>query len=173
MDSSKYHLNADLKAGSGLLLLGLLEVLRVVVEEEVDRDGPRLSAGDGAAHAENLTGEEPVAEADGELSLVVGRDGDVDILKRGVRVAESDDRDIDVTSLADTLGVGPGVGDDEDTGLPELLGDLVGEGSGGDASSDGSASGVLGELEDGPLSVRAGRDDLNISSLSDVEMRMS
>lgn len=56
------------------------------------------------------------------------------------------------------LGVRAGVGDDQQAGLAELLGDLVGEGTGGEAARDGQAPGVLGELEHRALAVRAGGD---------------
>ena len=56
------------------------------------------------------------------------------------------------------LGVRPGVGDDEQAGLAELLRDLVGEGTGGEAAGDGQAARVLGELEHRALAVRAGGD---------------
>lgn len=54
---------------------------------------------DGTAHAEHLPGQEPVEEADGQLSLVVGRDGHVHVLEGGVAVAEGDDRDVHVRRL--------------------------------------------------------------------------
>jgi hypothetical protein len=52
-------------------------------------------------------------------ALVVARDRDVDEAKRAVRVAERDDRDVDVGGLADRLVVGTGVRDDEEPRLAE------------------------------------------------------
>lgn len=54
---------------------------------------------DAAAHAEHLPGEEPVQEADGQLALVVGRDGHIHVLQRGVAVAEGDHRHVHVRGL--------------------------------------------------------------------------
>ncbi len=128
------------------------------MEKEVDGDVPVRGAGDGAAQTQDLAREHPVHEADGELALVVGGDGDVDVLEGGVGVAEGDDGDVDVGRLLDRLGVGAGVGDDEEAGLLELLGDLVGEGAGGVAAGDGVGAGVVGELQHGAHAVRPGRD---------------
>jgi hypothetical protein len=69
------------------------------------------------------------------------------------------DGDVDVGSLLDGLGVGAGVGDDNQAGLPERAGDVVGEVTGGETTSDSSGTGVRRELEDGTLSVGTSRDD--------------
>jgi len=160
--------------GSGdlllLLLLGLLcllELLGIAVEEEIDGDIPSGRAGDGAAHAEHLTTEEPVEETNRELSLVVGRDGAINVLEGTVGVAERNNGDVHIAGLPNSLGVGAGVGDDQKAGLTELLGDLVGEGTGGEASSDGLGASVLGELKDGTLSVGASRDGNHILGVLD------
>jgi hypothetical protein len=155
-----------LELGGGLVL-GLLELLDVTVEEEVDGDIPVSGAGDGATETKDLTGKEPVAEADGELALVVGGDGNVNVLEGGVGVAEGDDGDVDVGGLADGLRVGAGVGDDQEAGLAELLGDLVGEGTGGEASGDGLGAGVVGELEDSAHAVGAGGDGNDVLGVLD------
>lgn len=96
-------------------------------------------------------------------TLVVGGDGNIDVLGRRVGVAEGDDGDVDVRGLLDGLGVGAGVGDDDQAGLLERTGDVVGEGTGGEATSDGLGAGVGGELEDGTLTVGTGRDNANIA----------
>lgn len=100
-------------------------------------------------------------------TLVVGGDGDVDVLGGGVSVGEGDDGDVDVGSLLDGLGVGAGVGDDDQTGLLEGAGDVVGEGTGGEAAGDGGGARVRGELEDGTLTVGTGRDDTDIGGVVD------
>lgn len=100
-------------------------------------------------------------------TLVVGGDGDVDVLGGGVSVGEGDDGDVDVGSLLDGLGVGARVGDDDQTGLLERAGDVVGEGTGGEATGDGSGTSVGSELEDGTLSVGTGRDDTDIGGVVD------
>ena len=85
------------------------------------------------AHARALT----LTDAVG--ALVVAGDGDVDELGGRVNVAEGDDGDVSVTSLSDGLVVSPGVRDHQQTGLAESGLDLIGEGSGSEASSDGAA----------------------------------
>lgn len=136
----------------GLLLDGLVGV---AVEEEVDGDLPGDGALDLAAQAEDLAAEEPVHHADGVAAAVVARDGDVDVLERGVGVAEGDDGDVDLGGFGDGLVVSAGVGDDDEAGLLELGLDLVGEGTGDEAARGELGAGVLGELEDGALAEEA------------------
>lgn len=100
-------------------------------------------------------------------TLVVGGDGNVDVLGRGVGVAEGDDGDVDVGSLLDGLGVGARVGDNDQTGLLEGTGDVVGEGTGGKTTGDGLGAGVGGELEDGTLTVGTGGDDTDVGGVVD------
>lgn len=148
-------------------LLGLLG-LRVAVEVQIGDDLPGgLTVGDGAAEAEDLTGEQPPDETDGVATLVVGRDGNVDELGGGVGVAESDNGDVNVGSLLDGLSVGAGVGDDDETGLLERAGDVVGEVTGGEATGNGDGTGVSGELEDGALTVGTSRDDTDVGRVVD------
>lgn len=96
-------------------------------------------------------------------TLVVGGDGNIDVLERGISVAEGDDRDVDIAGLLDGLGIGAGVGDDDQAGLLERTGDVVGERARGEATSDGLGAGVGGELEDGALAEGARGDDANIA----------
>lgn len=100
-------------------------------------------------------------------TLVVGGDGNVDVLGGGVSVGEGNDGDVDVGSLLDGLGVGARVGDDDQTGLLEGAGDVVGEGTGGEATGDGSGTSVGRELEDGTLTVGTGRDNTDIGGVVD------
>ncbi len=100
-------------------------------------------------------------------TLVVGGDGDVDVLGGRVGVAERNDGDVDVGSLLDGLGVGAGVGDDDQTGLLEGSSDVVGEGAGGEAAGNGNGAGVGGELEDRTLAVGAGGDDTDVGGVVD------
>ena len=51
-------------------------------------------------------------------TLVVGGNSHIDVLGRGVGVAEGDDGDVDVGGLLDGLGIGARVGDDDDDGVP-------------------------------------------------------
>lgn len=76
------------------------------------------------------------------------------------------DGDVDVGSLLDSLGVGAGVGNDNQARLAERAGDVVGEVTGGEATGNGDSASVGSELEDGTLAVGTGRDDADWS-LSD------
>ena len=98
-------------------------------------------------------------------TLVVGGDGNIDELGGGVSVAESDDGNVDIGSLLDSLGVGAGVGDDDQTGLLERSGDVVGEGTGGEATGNGDGTSVGGELEDGTLTIGTGGDDTDVGGV--------
>lgn len=83
-------------------------------EVQINHDVPGgLAVEDGSAQAEDLAGEHPPDAADGVATLVVGGDGDVDVLGGGVGVTEGDDGDVDVASLLDGLRVGARVGDDD------------------------------------------------------------
>lgn len=101
------------------------------------------------------------------LGLVVGGDGNVNELQGSVGVAEGDDGDVDEGRLADGLVVDTGVGDDDEAGLLERAGDVVGEVSGGEATGDGLGTGGGRELEDSAVSVRAGRDDADVVGVVD------
>jgi hypothetical protein len=83
-------------------------------------------------------------------------------------VSSYDDGDVDVGSLLDGLGVGAGVGDDDQTGLLERAGDVVGEVTGGEATGNGDGTGVSGELEDSTLAVGTGRDDTDCGVLATI-----
>lgn len=153
----------------GLLLVGgvlVLLGLGVAVEVQVGHDVPLgLTAGESATEAEDLTGEHPPDETDGVTTLVVGGDGNIDVLGGRVGVAERDDGDVDVGSLLDGLGVGAGVGGDDQAGLLERAGDVVGEVTGGEATGDGGGTSVGGELQDGTLTVGTGRDNANVGGV--------
>lgn len=100
-------------------------------------------------------------------TLVVGRDSNIDVLGGGVGVAEGNHGNVDVGSLLDSLGVGAGIGDNDQAGLLERTGDVVGERTGGEATGDGRSTGVSGELEDSTLTVGTGRDDANVGRVID------
>ena len=63
----------------------------------------RTNAAQLATHAADLTGQQPPHQGDRVLALVVGRDGNIDVLQRGVSVAKRDDRDVGVRGLLDRL----------------------------------------------------------------------
>ena len=100
-------------------------------------------------------------------TFVVGRDGDVNELSRGVGVTESNDGDIDVGGFFDSLCISARVGDDDEAGLFERASDVVGEIARGETTSDSNSAGMSGELEDGSLTVRTSGNDGYISGVVD------
>lgn len=100
-------------------------------------------------------------------TLVVGWDSDVDELSWGVGIAESDDWDVNVGSLLDSLGIGAGIGDDDEAGFLEGASDIVGEVTRGESTGDGDGTGVCGELQDSTLTIRTGGDDTDIGGVVD------
>ena len=71
-----------------------------------------------------------------------------------VGVTESNDWNVDIRRFLDSLGVGTGIGDNDQTGLLERSGDVIGEISGGETTSDSNGTSVRGELEDSTLTIR-------------------
>ena len=54
-----------------------------------------------------------------------------------------------------------GISDDQQSGLPEPPGDLVGQGTGGPTvGGGGNGAGVLGVFDDSPPAIRSGGDAL-------------
>ncbi|KAL7549503.1 hypothetical protein ACHAWF_012770, partial [Thalassiosira exigua] len=155
-----------LKLGS-LLFLRLLKLLDVTVKEQIHRHIPVSVPGNGPTQTKDLAGEEPVNETNRVLSLVVGGYGDVHVLQRRVGITESDDGDVDVAALAHGLGVRAGVRHDQQAWFPELLRDLVGEGSGGEPPRNALGAGVMGELEHGPHPPGTGRDSHDVLGVLD------
>jgi hypothetical protein len=114
-----------------------------------------LVTGDITTELKGLASEEPEAVGDGVTSLVVGGDGNVNPVKRGVRVSECNNGDVHVGSLSQALVVETGVANDDESGFEELLGVLIGKSSGHPLATEVVSTGVGGELEDGALSVLA------------------
>mmetsp|Transcript_18345 Transcript_18345/g.34083 ORF Transcript_18345/g.34083 Transcript_18345/m.34083 type:complete len:203 (-) Transcript_18345:42-650(-) len=115
---------------------------------------------DGAAEVEDFASKEPVEQGDGLLALVVCWDGQINVLKRRVRVAECNGWDAGVADLLDSLAVGPGVSDNEEAWLQELCSDLVGERARHPATRHGLCTDVLAELQHRPRTIRTlGRHD--------------
>jgi hypothetical protein len=81
------------------------------------------------------------------------------VLERGPISCTYNDGDVDVRRLLDCLSVGARVGDDDEAGLLERLGDVVRKVTGSEATGDGDGAGVGSELEDRTLTVGTGRDD--------------
>jgi hypothetical protein len=86
-------------------------------------------------------------------TLVVCWDSNINELGWGVSITEGDDWNVDVGSLLDSLGIGTGIGDDNEAGLLERAGDVVGEVTGGETTGNGDSTGVSSELQDGALTV--------------------
>jgi hypothetical protein len=99
--------------------------------------------------------------------LVVSWDGDINEFSRRVSVTEGDNGNVNVGCFTDCLGVGAGVGDNDETRLLKRASDIVGEVTGSETTSDSNSSGVRSKLEDSTLTVRTGRDDTNISRVID------
>lgn len=153
--------------GSGSLVGGLLlNLFRVSVEEQVGKGLP-VSSGDGSLQSENLSAEEVPHQTDGLSGLVVGGDGNIDKLERSVGVTESNDGNVDVGSLSDSLVVDSGVGDNNHSGLLERSSNVVGEVTGGESTSNGLSTSESGKLEDGSVTVRSSRDDGNVVGVLD------
>jgi hypothetical protein len=137
-------------------------------EVQINHDVPRsLAVVDGTTKAEDLTGEHPPDAADGVATLVVGGNGNVDKLGGRVGVAQSNDGDVDVAGLLDGLSIRTRVRHHNQTWLLEGPSDIVGEGTGGESTSDGLGTSVRGELEHSTLTIRTSRDDTNIRRVVD------
>ena len=86
-------------------------------------------------------------------TLVVGWDSYIDELGWGVSVAKCDNWNVDVGSFLDSLSIGTWVGDNDEAGFLERSGDVVGEVTWGETTSNGDGTGVSSELEDGTLTI--------------------
>lgn len=100
-------------------------------------------------------------------TLVVCGDGNIDEFQGSIGIAESNNGDVDVGSLTDGLVVNTGVGYDNETGLLEGPGDVVGEATGGETTSDSLSTSVGGVFEDGTVAVGTSRDDTDIVGVLD------
>ena len=146
----------------------VLFCLGVAVEVQIRHDVPvSFARAERAAQTQDFTRQHPPDQPDGMTALIVRRDGDIDVLGRGVGVAERDDGDVDVGSLLNGLGIGTRVRDDDDAGFLEGARDVVGEVARGEAPRDGGGAGVGGEFEDGALAVGAGGDDGDVGGVVD------
>ncbi|KAG5457891.1 MAG: hypothetical protein BJ554DRAFT_1989, partial [Olpidium bornovanus] len=127
----------------------------------IDRENayPGIGTRDGAAEAEDFAGKHPIEKANGVPAAVVAGNCDVNEAEGGVRVAESDGRDVHVRSLLDGLLVSAWVGHDHEARLLEGAGDVVGEGAGREAAGDGLGA------RGGPLAVRLRRDDDDVGGV--------
>jgi hypothetical protein len=142
------------------LLLGL-DLFDITADEQINHDVP-LAIGKLTAQELDFTGKHPIDHGDRVGDSVVAWDDDVDEVERSIGVAQSNTRDVDIACLNDGLLVALGIGDDDQPWLLELLGSLVGKGT-GDPAAAGSCSGtgVLTELVDGTLTLVLGADNLH------------
>ena len=100
-------------------------------------------------------------------TLVVGWDSNIDELSWGIGIAEGNDGNVDIGSLLDSLGISARIGDDNEAGFLERAGDVVGEVTRGETTSNWGSTSVSGELQDSTLTVRTSRDDTDISGVVD------
>ena len=100
-------------------------------------------------------------------TFVVCRDGHIDEFGWGVSITKGDDRDIDVGSFLDSLGVGARVGHYDETGFLERASDVVGEIAWCEASGDSDGTGMSSELEYSTLTIGTSGDDGDISWVVD------
>ena len=87
---------------------------------------------------------------------------------RRIRTGLVVDGNRDIDELKGSVGVAEG-GDDDMTGLLKGTGDVVGEGSGSEMTSNRLRTSVCGELEDRTVAVRAGRNYTGLASVDDVD----
>jgi len=99
--------------------------------------------------------------------FVVAWDADIDVLDRGVRVAESDNWDVDVTSLSDGLVIDGWIGDDDQSWFPETVLGVIREATWGESSVHRGSLDELGALDGGSLSNILGGNDADIGGVVD------
>jgi len=63
--------------------------------------------------------------------------------------------------------VDSGVGNNDDSGFLEGLGDVIGEVTGGESTGNGLSTGETSHLEDSSVTVRSSRDDGNVIGVVD------
>lgn len=120
---------------------------------------------EGATKTEDLAGQEPVDETKSVLTLVVGRDSNINVLEKRVGVSKGDDGDVDIGSLLDGLEISAGISADDEAGLLEGTGDVVSECTGGETADDSFSTNVLGELQGSTVTVGTSRDDNDVLGL--------
>ena len=86
-------------------------------------------------------------------ALVVGWDGNINVVERGVGITEGDAGNVHVCGFLHGSGVGSWVTDDDESWLQELLGVLVGKSTWSPLSTEVVGFGVSGELENGSLGI--------------------
>ena len=117
---------------SGFSTFFLFTVLLVtngesLVVEEINHDIPFVALGEFTSENSDFSSNEPVDHGDGFSGSVVAGDGNIDEAKRRVRVAESNDGDVDVAGFLDGLEVRLRISDDDDSGFLVLEGLVIGK----------------------------------------------
>ena len=100
-------------------------------------------------------------------ALVVCGNGYIDVLGWRVGIAKRNDGNVDIGSFLNSLGVGSGVGNDDETRLLEGASDVVGEVTRSETTGNSDSPSVSSELEDSSLTVGTGGDDTNIGRVVD------
>jgi hypothetical protein len=100
-------------------------------------------------------------------TLIVCWNRNVDEFNWRVRVTESDDRNVDIAGLLDSLSIGSRIGDNNQAGFLERASDVVGEVSWGKAASNSHSSRVSGEFENSSLAIGASRNHTDVSGVID------
>lgn len=100
-------------------------------------------------------------------TLVVCWDSNIDELGWGIGIAEGNDWNVDVGCLLDSLSIGTGIGDNDQTRFLEGSGDVICEVTRGETTSDSDGTCVSGELEDSTLTIWTSRDNTDIGWVVD------
>ncbi|CAI2377959.1 unnamed protein product [Moneuplotes crassus] len=122
------------------------------VHEEIDHFVPLLVSGKSSSEIEDLSGEEPKHGGDSFFTLVVTWNSNIDVSSWAISVAQSDGDNVHVGRLLQTSSVGHWVSDDQKSWLDELLGNLIGQGSGYPLGGNCLALGMLRVFNDTSVS---------------------
>jgi hypothetical protein len=137
------------------------------VVEEINHDFPFVALGEFTSENSDFSSNEPVDHGDGFGGSVVAGDGNIDEAKRRVRVAESNDGDVDVAGFLDGLEVRLRVSDDDDSGFLVLEGLVIGKSTRSPSGrGSGLAVGETSELDGSSLTIDSGADNHNVFRVS-------
>ena len=101
------------------------------------------------------------------LATVIARDSQIHVVQGRISVAHGNNRDVHIGALGDGLVVSPRISDQQHAGLNEGVLDLIGEGTRGESAGHVLSTSVLGELQDGTLTVGTSTDGTDISRVLD------
>jgi len=100
-----------------------------LVVEEINHDIPFVALGEFSSENSDFSSNKPVDHGDGFGGSVVAGDSNIDEAKRRVRVAESNNRDIDVAGFLDGLEVRLRISHNDNSWLLVLEGLVIGKGT--------------------------------------------